>query len=291
MTVSSSLALAGAGLLVLVPPSPTPSPVPELRSLYFVAVDQKGGPEGGLAPEEVAVLEDGVARVVSTVEPDTRPLTLMLLLDSSQKMGPSFRLELVDGVSHFLPTLPLGTQFTIWICGERPRKIVDFTDDAPEAVRALRKVFPEGGNTLLDAIPEASRELKKKEGIRSAMIILTGIGEDVSNRDQFRAVDESVRNATTFMALEFEEGGALFETRTKYDFTLGALTSRTGGIYERLLTPMGTKDALDKVGAALRSTYKVKYASGGGDPKKLTVVVARPGVKVILGTDQKGNAS
>jgi len=276
------------GALLLAPP---PSPEPELRSLYFSALDAKGSPEDGLAAEEVAVLEDGVARVVSSVEPDTRPLFLTLIVDSSEKMTSSFRLELVDGIARFLPALPQGTSFSIWVSGDRPRKIVDFGDDVPAAVEALKKVFPQGGNTLLDAIPEATRDLRKKEGGRSVAVIVTGIGEDVSNRDQFRAVDDSVKNANTFMAVQFGEGAREIETQTRYDYTLGTLTTRTGGVYERLLTSMGAKDALAKVAAALHSTYRVHYASGGGAPKKLGVVVARPGVKVLLPTDEKGSPS
>jgi hypothetical protein len=276
--------LAGA-LSAAAPPSP------ELRSLYFVALDAKGGPQEGLAAEEVAVLEGGVARIVSKVEQDKRPLFLTILIDSSEKMGSAFRLDIVDGVARFLPSLPEGTQFAIWTSGDRPRKIVDFSEDVPSALVALRKVFPQGGNTLLDAIPESTVDLKKKEGARSCVVILTGIGEDFSNRDQFRAVDDSVKNATCFMALEYEEGGLSFETRTKYDYTLAALTTRSGGVYERVLTPMATKDGLGKVSAALRASYRVSYASGGGDPKKLSVVVARPGVKVLLPTDQKGSPS
>jgi hypothetical protein len=263
-------------------------PNPELRTLSFIAVDPKGHPEDGLQPEEVAVLEDGVARIVSKVEPDTRPLTVALLADTSESIGTSFRLDVIDGLSRLLRGLPQGTQFSVWVTGDRPRKVMDFGEDVPAALEALKKVFPQGGNTLLDAIPEASRDLKKQEGARSAVVIVTGIGQDFSNRDQYRAVEDSLRNATWFMAVEFETGPTEFETRARYDYTLGSLTAKTGGVYERLLSPTGAGDALGRVLAALRSTYRVSYASAGGNPKKLAVVVARPGVRVLLPADGKG---
>jgi VWFA-related protein len=277
-------------LAALIPQAVSPPP-PEIRTLSFVALDDKGAPVDGLGPDEVAVLEDGVAREVAKVEADHRPLALALLVDSSEAIGSSYRLELVEALSHFLQKLPEQTQFSVWTTGDRPRKLVDFSDDVPAALAALKRVFPQGGNTLLDAIVEASRDLKKKEGERSAVVVVTGLGPDFSSRDQHRAVDDALGNATWFMAVEFEEGPTDFETRTRYDFTLGTLTEKTGGVYERMLSTMGAAAALEKVSSALRSSYRVRYATvGGAHPRKLEVTVARPGVRVLLGAEGKGKS-
>jgi len=281
--------LALAALLVSsAPPSPPP-PEPELRTLSCIVLDEKGAPIDGIRPDEVAVLEDGVARVVARVEPDVRPLTLALLLDTSQAMETSYRLNVIDAVTQFLPKLPEKSQFAVWAIGDRPRKVVDYGDDVPAALVALKKVFPTGGNTLLDAIPESARDLKKKEGERSAVVVVTGLGTDTSNASQYQAVDDSIGKAGVFMVVEFEEGPTEFETRTRYDYALGQLTQRSGGIFERVLSTMGATQALSKVSSALRATYRVSYASGGGEhTKKVEVVVARPGARVLLASDRKG---
>jgi VWFA-related protein len=262
-------------------------PAPELRTLTCIVTDEKGAPVEGIQSEEVAVMEDGVARAVARVEPDARPLTLALLIDTSQTQETAYRLNMLDAVTQFLPKLPEKTQFAVWAIGDRPRKIVDYGDDVPAALGALKKVFPQGGNTLLDAIPEATRDLKKKEAERSAVVIMTGLGTDTSNNTQYQAVQESAGKAGVFMVVEFEEGPAEFETRTRYDYTLGQLTQKSGGVYERALSTMGATQALAKVSSALRATYRVSYASGGAEhTKKLEVVVARPGTRVLLAQDK-----
>jgi VWFA-related protein len=282
----------GMAFWLLAALSVDPSPAPaELRTATVIVLDQQGAPVDGLGPDEVGVLEDGVAREVTKVEPDHRPLALALLVDTSEAMGSSYRLDVLDAISHFLPKLPDPTRVSVWTTGDRPRKLVDLTDDVPAALAALKRVFPQGGNTLLDAIVEASRDLKKAEGERTAVVIVTGLGTDFSNRDQHRAVDDALGNATWFMAVEFEEGPVDFETRTRYDFTLTELTEKTGGIYERTLSTMGAASGLKKIGAALHSSYRVSYATLGGEQKrKLSVSVARPGIHVFLGSGGKARS-
>jgi VWFA-related protein len=270
----------------------TASPAPaEVRTVTVIVLDKDGAAVDGLGPDEVGVLEDGVAREVTKVEPDRRPLGLALLVDTSEAMGSSYRLDVLAALSQFLARLPDPTRFSVWTTGDRPRKLVDFTDDSGAALTALKRVFPQGGNTLLDVIVEASRDLKKAEGERSAVVVVTGLGVDFSNRDQHRAVDEALGNATWFMAVEFEEGPVEFETRTRYDFALGALTEKTGGVYERTLSTMGAASGLKKIGAALHSSYRVSYATLGGErARKLSVSVARPGIHVLLGSSGKGRS-
>lgn len=267
----------------------SPLPPPEMRTVSLVVLDEKGAPVTGLHPEEVAVLEDGVARDVASCESDTRPLALALLVDTSEAVGSEYRLELLGPLSRFLERLPEKTQFSVWTMGDRPTRLVDFTDDATLAINALKRVYPQGGNTLLDAIVEASRDLKKKEGDRSAVVIVTGLGVDTSNRDYHRTVDESRGNATWFMAVEFEDGPTNFETRTEYEFTLDALTKKTGGVYHRTLMANGTSQGLDKISSALRSSYRIRYAAAGRRAKKVEVKVARPGIRVLIGSGQAGS--
>jgi VWFA-related protein len=265
-------------------------PQAEVRTLTVIVLDKDGAPVDGLGPDEVGVLEDGVAREVTKVEPDRRPMTLALLVDTSEAMGSSYRLDVLEAISKFLAKLPDQTRFSVWVTGDRPRKLVEYTDDVPAALSALKRVFPQGGNTLLDAIVEASRDLKKTEGERSAVVIVTGLGIDFSNRDQYRAVDDALGNATWFMAVEFEEGTDP-ETRTRYDFTLGTLTEKTGGILERSLSTMGASPGLMKISSALRSSYRVSYATLGGEhARKVSVSVARPGIHVLLGSAGKGRS-
>lgn len=270
------IALLAAAVLAL----PAPPSAPELRTVTVAVTDEKGAPVDGLTARDVVVIENGVARDVARMERDQRPLTLALLVDTSAAMSTSLRLHLVDAVSGFLEALPLGTRYALWRTGDRPERIVDYTDDRGAAAQALRRTFPQGGNTLLDALVEASRDLKKLEGARTAVVVLTGLGIEFSNRTRYAVVDEARGNADVFSAVSIDEGGADFETRGNYEYALSTLASATGGLHERSLSSLGAASTLRKLAGDLRGRYRLTYATEGElKERKLDVQVARPGAK------------
>ena len=262
----------------------------EIRTISVSVTDEKGGPIRGLAAEEVVVLENGVARAVTRMQADERPLTLALLVDTSAPMASLYRLHLVDPIVQFLGRLPSGTRFAVWTVGDRPSRVIDFTGDSAEAARALKRVLPAGGNTLLDAMLEASEELRKQEGERTAMVVVTGSGVGFANRDRRTVVDQLKGKSTTLLAVQFDEAGDPEVRgsgpdqvdRLDYDYVLGSLTKDTGGLWERPLSAMGVDRALRKVSGELSSQYRVSYDATQKDAK-LEVQVARPGAKVRVG--------
>jgi VWFA-related protein len=259
---------------------------PVQRTLTVTAVDESGEPVQGLSGEEVAVLENGVARETTRFERDQRPLDLAVLVDTSQPMASLYRLNVLDAVVQFLQRLPAGSKFAVWTTGDRPTKAVDFGDDPAVAERTLRRVVPAGGNTLLDALVEAARDLKGREERRGVVLAVTGTGIGFAERDRRRVVDEGLETGVQFLAVQFDESGdadvqAGSEQipRQDYDYVLSELARRSGGRHERVLSAMGARGALDKMGPELTARYRLTYTSSGKDDK-LEVQVARPGVKV-----------
>jgi VWFA-related protein len=257
-----------------------------VRSFVVTVSGEKGGAVAGLTTDDVAVLENGVARDVVSIEPEERPLTLAFIVDTSLATGSALRLNVVEAAGAFLRGLPEGSSVAIWTTGDRPTKVLDYTSDRVAAQKALQRLFPRGGNTLLDAVPEAAADLQKKEGERTAVVALTSLGPDLSNRDRWRSVDEAEGKADLFMGVSFEEGLGSFEDRQRYDFVLSTLTERTGGRYETVLTPMALGAAMGKLADDLKGQYRLKYLAAPelkDKDRKLEVKVARPAVRVRVG--------
>lgn len=286
-----------ASALLQAPPAP-PAAAPMVeeitRTVDFRVTGEKGAPVEGLTADEVVVMENGTARSVLRVQRDTRPLTVAILVDTSAPQATTLRLNLVNAVGGFVRQLPEGARYSIWAIGDRPREIVEITDDRGRAVPALRKVLPGGGNVLLDALMEVSEKLKEREGERALMVVVTGVGIGFANHSRTAVVDDVRRRRVPVMAVQFEERGATDiqaagsdqVTHTDYDYVLGNLTK--GGVYERPLSAMGVETALDKVAAALAGSYRATYATPEtGKADKLDVQVARPGVKVQVGGDTR----
>src|SRR4051812_13368084 len=167
------LSLSLSALLLLAQPT---APAEEPRTVTISVTDDKGLPVESLAAEEIAVVENGAARTLSRLEKDRRPLRLALIVDTSEPVADHYRLQMLDPILRFLSKLPEGTDYAVWTTGDRPTKVVDYGAAKVAATRALQRVFPTGGNTLLDALVEASKDLAVKEAGRSAIVVVTGTG-------------------------------------------------------------------------------------------------------------------
>jgi VWFA-related protein len=281
-----------AALLFLAPPSPAPAEE-ETRSVTVTVTNEKGMPIDGLVAEDLAVLENGTARTLTRVEKDERPLRLAVLVDTSEPMGDHYRLQILDPLLRFLGRLPKGTEFAVWTTGDRPVKVVDYGQGTAAAAKALGRTFPQGGNTLLDALVEASKDLQSKEAARSAIVVVTGIGAGFTNYSKEQVVDIVRPSGATVLAAEIEESGAAASrgqgevSRTDYDYTLANLAEGTGGRRDVLLSAMGAGRTLDSFAGELTSQYRLTYESVPGlkdKDRKVEVKVARPGAKVRIGT-------
>lgn len=254
----------------------------ELRTAVVSITDPEGNPIEGLKTDDLALLENGVARHLVRVEYDDRPLTVAILVDSSQPVGSAFRLTLVDDVMGFVNRLPAGARYALWTTGDRPTKIVDYTTDRAEALRALKHVVPQGGNTLLDALMEAGRDLHAKEGSRSAIVVITGTGIGFRSYDRRQVVERVRKYADLVLSVQFPPEGVNAAgggdvTQLDYEYVLDSLARDTGGLHEILLTSMAVDRTLARLSAELRDRYRLTYATLPDLKKrKLEVQVARP---------------
>lgn len=265
------------------------------RTLVFSVVDDKGQPVRTLGTDEVAVQENGVARPIERLQLDPRPLAVAVVLDTSVAMSPHYRLYLVDAVLQFLLRFPEGTRYTVWTTGDRPSRVYEWGDNRAAVARALRRVIPQGGNTLLDALVEASRDMKSREDARSAIVVVTGMGIGFSGYDRRQVVDEVQKAPVTVLAVEVDDdrslptfGSSDHVTGVDYDYVLATLAKSTGGVRESVLSAMGIEKALQGIAAQLTAQYRLTYASAAMDEDpKVEVTVALPGVKVRMGPPRR----
>src|SRR5258708_11951376 len=134
-----SLALGDGLILAQAGASPVSTEQAQVRSLLVTITDEKGRPAEGLAPEEVVVLENGLARDVVGILPDRRPLTVAVLLDTSANMNSDLRMQVLEPLRAFLIGLPAGSKYALLTTGDRPMKLVDYTSDPGEACQALKR--------------------------------------------------------------------------------------------------------------------------------------------------------
>jgi VWFA-related protein len=273
----------------------TPAPVrQETRTLRLSVTDAEGRVIHDLQAQELAILENGVARPVLRLSPDARPLTLALVVDTGTAMAGELRLNLVPALTSFLRRLPEGTRIALWTSGARPTRLVGWTTDSQSVAQALARVVPEGGNVLIDTIDEAVGALRSAEGRRTALVIVSGNGVEFSSRDEALALQTRERPAnievdsilidttpSSTSSSQNPDNELPGERELRYEKTLGGLSAQTGGVYARLLSAMSVATALGTVGASLADAYLLVYsASPGTRESKTRVQISRPNARV-----------
>ncbi len=279
--------MLSCGLLLHLVLAQAASAPAEIRTLSVAVTQSKDEPVTGLALEEVAVVENGVTREVVKIERDSRPLDLFVLVDTSAAVATAYRLHIVDALLALLGRLPAGSRYELWTTGDRPTRLVDLTSDVQEAARTLKRVAPQGGSTLLDALLEIGGRVKKSEAGRRAMLVVSAVGTEFSSSDRHRVVERALDYALdpfSAVLLEEAESAATDEMRLDYDYVLGELSSKTGGLLERPLSSLGVAASLRRITQDLQSRLRIRYATLPGlKQRKIEVQVARPDVKVRLG--------
>jgi VWFA-related protein len=257
----------------------------EIRALSVTLVDDKGQEVTDVSATDVALVENGVHRDIASFARDLRPLTAAILVDSSAAVSSSYRLNVVDAVVGLVARLPEGARYSIWTTGDRPTKVLDYTDDRGAAGAALRRVAPQGGNYTLDALAEASVDLAKlaREGDRRAVVAVSGLGPEFSYRDKQRAAEEAEGRADLFLSVQIDAGEGDFDTRTRLSYALERLATASGGRADQVLSYMALDSALKKLSTYVSSAFRLRYATVPELKKrKLELRVARPGTRVVV---------
>jgi hypothetical protein len=275
-------------------------PALETYSLRAVVLDARDTALRDLELSDVSLTVGGATAPLTRFEKDERPMRVALLIDSSQPMQNAFRLQFNEAAKAFVASLPSNTRVSVWTTGDRPTKMIDDLDvseegSAQQVSKTLMRLASAGGNTILDAMVEAAEDLKKKEGERNVLVFLTAEGPGFANDNRQGIVDRVRRTGVEVTgALISERGeatGGGEVSPADYDYVFGTLTDSGGGRLERPLTVMAASDAIRRVAADLRSTYRVAFQSSGKKPSKIVLQVARPSVKVRLSTPQKETSS
>jgi len=267
--------------------SATASAQVDERLIYTSVVDKSGSPVLDLTAKDFVVREDGQAREVLRATRDTDPLQIALLVDNSAAMRDRLT-HLRKSVAAFVNATRDDVPIALVTLAERPTIAVSYTTDRAALHKAIDKMFSyQAGNYLLDGIAETSQGLAKRTLWRSAIVVLTGLGPEMSYRQYtevlrfFRECGASLHVLQLGMGL----GGQGRE------IVLNKGTSETGGRYEQVLSLPGFELKAAQVASEVSNQYRVIYARPDRliPPKRTDVGVRRSDLRargILVKTDK-----
>ncbi len=250
--------------------------------LYASVVDQNGEPVTGLGADEFVVREDGVRREVLRVTPATEPISIALVIDTSQAATNDIR-NIRDGVTAFVQRMHKDNDIAIITIGDRPTIVQDYTRNEELLKQAIGRLFaaPGSGMTLLDALVETSRGLERREGPRAVIIPVITDGTEFSNRHYREVVDALKRGGAALHAVTIGTFPTSVADPIRNRATVLDEGPRvTGGQRVTVLTSMAVENALEKLARELSNQHKVVFGRPESliQPETTTVSVTRPGL-------------
>jgi VWFA-related protein len=256
------------------------------RVLYVSALDATTrAPVTDLGVRDFRVTEDGVTREVLRVTPATTPMPVALLVDNQH----AARLTIADlrtAVESFLRDIQGLGPIAVVSVAERPTIVQDYTTDPARLSAATKRLFavPDAGATLLDAIVEVSRGIGKRESDRAAIVLVTTELTEFSNYHYSQVLEALKASGAMMSAVIYQnqQGPGLDDPAQNRAVVLDRGVNETGGWRETVLTSMSYRQALAKIGAALKNQYRVVYARPETliPPERVTISSTRDNVSV-----------
>ena len=235
-----------------------------------VSVMRGGAPVAGLTARDFALTDNGVAQDVGSVTLEQLPLSVTLVLDTSQSVAGDRLRHLAQAGEGLVAALRKDDRAALITFSHMVDLRVPMTGDFQSIRTALDTMTGSGATSLRDAV-QLALQLQPRDRSRPLMLLFTD-GHDTASWLTEDAVVDSARRS----------GVVIHAVRVESDALLDRLTQISGGrtwsaTSDRQLQELFTR-ALDEMRARYLLTYaprgvrqpgwhelKVKLKNGGGD--------------------------
>lgn len=249
-------------------------------SIFATVTDRDNRLAFDLTKEHFEVLDNDQAQPLSIFENEARPITVVLMLDTSASMTGNLTL-LRDAAEQFLIRLLPDDKAKVGAFNDKIEVSGHFSNDRDELVAAMRDLDYGNATRLYDAVALSLDELLGIEGRR--VLVIISDGEDTSSRVGFRTVMDRARSEEVMiyaigLASDYFDG--LRMVRSKPDGGLRRLADETGGGYFELKKTSDLAPTFTRVAQELHSQYVLGFVATRLDNRvhKLTVRVKQPGM-------------
>lgn len=239
-----------------------------------------------LTQDDFSVYEDSQKQEIKNFARETNlPLTIAMLVDTSQSVAPKLKFEQEAATSFFQSILREKDRALLVSFDSDVSLLQDFTNDPNRMSRQIRKLRAAGGTALYDAIYRICDEKLIRETGRKAIIILSD-GEDESSKSTIhQATEMALRAEALIFGISTSKGGFFGVGGSKEgDSALKEMSQETGG---RVFFPFKIEeldDAFRQINQELRSQYNIGYfstnAARDGSYRKVEIKVPEKGLKL-----------
>lgn len=256
------------------------------RAVYVTVLDNDGAPVSDLAPSDIVIREDNVAREILRIAPATEPMQIAVLVDNSQAGEPYIR-DYREAIPAFVNALTADAQsgsrheIALIALGERPTILANYTVEPERVLKAADRVFSTSGSGtyLLDGLIEVCQGIVKRRPLRPVVVAIATEGPELSNRHFTQVLDPLRESAAALHMVMLGSPSNRSEDRS---IVIQEGPRRSGGSLSTLLLGTALTSRLKQLATELTHQYRVTYARPDRliPPERITVTAARPDLTV-----------
>lgn len=241
----------------------------ELVDLYVTATDRNGRLVPTLLREDFEVLDEGLSQDILLFENEVRPITVVVMLDTSASMTPSLDL-LLAGAEQFIIRMLPDDRGKVGAFNDKIQILPEsnFTGDRDALIDELDRLQFGNPTRLYDAIGASIQSLQGVDG-RKVVLVFTD-GEDTQHEIGWREVLDMARAEEVMIytiGLESNYFNGLRQVRSKPDGRLKTFAEETGGGYFELKNSDELGPTFTRVAQELHSQYVLGFTPSVRDGK------------------------
>ena len=281
-TILGLVCLLGAGAFVTALGAQEPSfkSSAGVVSLFATVVDGERRLVPDLVKDDFEILENDKPQPISVFDNEVRPITVVVLLDTSLSMTNNLDL-LSRGAEQFLIRLLPADKGKVGAFNDKIAIGATFTNDRDALVGDVKNMDYGNGTKLYDALVAGVDELHDVEG-RRVILVFTD-GDDQGSRSSMgKVIDRARADDVMVYAIGFQSEyfDGQRKVRSRPDSGLQKLADETGGGYFELKKSSDLGPTFSRVALELHSQYVLGFDPTALDGKvhKLTLKIKKPGM-------------
>ncbi len=240
----------------------------ELVDLYVTVTDGSGRLVPDLTREDFAIFDDDQPQELVLFENEVRPITVVVMLDTSASMTPSLDL-LKAGAEQFLIRMLPDDRGRVGAFNDKVQvEPAGFTGDRDELIDSLQLLDFGNPTRLFDGVIAGLDALQAVDGRRVVLVFTDGddTASDAGSRDVMdRAVAEDVMIYAIGLEMDYFNGRR--QVRSRPDGNLKKFAEETGGGYFELEETAALGPTFTRVAQELHSQYVLGFAPQNRDGK------------------------
>ncbi|HUD73290.1 MAG TPA: VWA domain-containing protein [Dongiaceae bacterium] len=230
---------------------------PDQVALSVSVADRDGRPIRGLGLKDFLVREAGAPQTLLEARPDDRPLSLVVLIDVSSSLRPYWNV-LRDAAPAMAKTLRKQDALRVVAFSGPACLVQDFTNDATQVARSMRRFTEWGGGTsLYDTLAAVGTEMAWTRDGRQAVVLVTDGVDTLSRIDPPRLTEYLRRTSLVIETLWVHTPHMPVKVRR----AVAHVARETGGSVREVATLPQMQAAFRDLSGRLQDRYYLMWRS------------------------------